>query len=75
VVEVRDHGLGIAESDRELIFERFRRSDAARALPGSGLGLAIVRQIARDHGGDAFATNAADGGAVVGFRLGSGATI
>lgn len=33
------------------MFERFYRSDAARAMPGSGLGLAIVKQVVLKHGG------------------------
>lgn len=74
-VTVRDHGPGIDPADLDLVFERFHRAATARTLPGSGLGLAIVRQIARDHDGDAFAANADDGGAVVGFRLGPDATI
>ena len=50
VVEVRDHGPGIDEKDAPLVFNRFYRSAAARALPGAGLGLAIVKQIADAHG-------------------------
>jgi signal transduction histidine kinase len=50
---VEDHGEGIAESDRERIFEPFYRAAGARQVGrGFGLGLAIVRRIARAHGGD-----------------------
>ena len=54
---VEDRGPGVADTDRERIFEPFYRGRTAGAtLEGSGLGLAIVRQIARAHGGDvAFA--------------------
>ena len=69
VVEVRDHGPGIDEKDAPLVFNRFYRSAAARALPGAGLGLAIVKQIADAHGGTVRAENAPDGGAVVWLRL------
>jgi signal transduction histidine kinase len=48
---VEDAGQGVAEEDREKIFEPFYRAQGAGAA-GSGLGLAIVRQIARAHGGD-----------------------
>ncbi|RMB61354.1 ATP-binding protein [Tessaracoccus antarcticus] len=53
-VVVEDDGAGIAEQDRERVFERFVRLEEARdrEAGGSGLGLAIVREIARDHGGD-----------------------
>ena len=48
---MRDHGPGFDEDDLPHVFERFYRSDNARAMPGSGLGLAIVRQAAEAHGG------------------------
>ena len=53
---VEDHGVGIPESERERVFERFHRIDASRAAEtgGAGLGLSIVRRIARLHGGDAL---------------------
>jgi two-component system sensor histidine kinase MprB len=62
---VRDHGPGFDADDLPRIFERFYRSDRARAMPGSGLGLAIVRQAAEAHGGSADAENAPGGGALV----------
>ncbi len=48
---MRDHGPGFADEDRPLVFDRFYRSAAARAMPGAGLGLAIVREVAEAHGG------------------------
>jgi two-component system sensor histidine kinase MprB len=68
-VAVADRGSGIPEAELPLVFDRFHRADEARALPGSGLGLSIVRDVARRHGGDAFARNREGGGAVVGFTL------
>jgi signal transduction histidine kinase len=45
-IEVRDNGLGIADTDRSAIFERFYRAhahlDAKLGVSGSGLGLAIA---------------------------------
>lgn len=70
-VTVLDRGIGIPESDLDRVFDRFHRSEAARTMPGSGLGLSIVREVARRHGGEAFASNRPDGGAAVGFRIGS----
>jgi signal transduction histidine kinase len=52
VLTVSDHGPGIEERDRERIFAPFYRPPGAKA-GGAGLGLALVRQIARQHGGDA----------------------
>jgi two-component system sensor histidine kinase MprB len=66
-VVVRDHGPGVPEAERPLIFDRFYRSERARGKPGSGLGLAIVRQIAETHGGRVDVEEAEGGGAR--FRL------
>ena len=49
---VEDSGSGIPEADREKVFERFYQSSGGISR-GSGLGLAIVREIARQHGGQA----------------------
>jgi len=68
-LQVRDHGPGFADEDRPLVFERFYRSDAARAMPGAGLGLAIVREVAEAHGGTVEADNAEGGGALVRLSL------
>jgi signal transduction histidine kinase len=54
VLLVWDQGPGIAAVDREAIFSPFYRSSPSAAVPGSGLGLTLVRQIARQHGGDAM---------------------
>jgi signal transduction histidine kinase len=51
LVKVTDNGRGIADQDRERIFELFRRS-GAQDQPGEGIGLAHVRSIARSIGGD-----------------------
>jgi signal transduction histidine kinase len=53
VVAVSDQGPGIAASERERIFAPFYRVPGSKAAPGTGLGLTLVRQIARQHGGDA----------------------
>jgi signal transduction histidine kinase len=46
---IADNGPGIAESDRERVFRRFVRLEAARSTPGTGLGLALVSAIAEVH--------------------------
>jgi two-component system sensor histidine kinase MprB len=68
-LRVRDHGPGFSEEDRPLVFDRFYRSAAARAMPGSGLGLAIVREVAEAHGGTVAAENADGGGALMRLSL------
>ncbi|TDB72996.1 HAMP domain-containing histidine kinase [Actinomadura sp. KC216] len=53
VLEVLDDGAGIAEKDRDLVFQRFARLEASKSRDpaGTGLGLPIAREIARLHGG------------------------
>jgi two-component system sensor histidine kinase MprB len=68
-VEVMDRGPGIAEGERDLVFERFHRSAEARTLPGSGLGLSIVRDVVERHHGSVRVGSRDGGGAVVGFTL------
>jgi signal transduction histidine kinase len=52
-IEVVDEGPGIRPDEAERVFERFYRSDPARAVTegGAGLGLAIARWIVELHGG------------------------
>lgn len=64
-IAVSDSGPGIAERDRERIFERFVQLDESRATQGSGLGLALVRMIARLQGGEVRVEAATLGGACV----------
>ncbi|UBU17296.1 HAMP domain-containing sensor histidine kinase [Nonomuraea gerenzanensis] len=54
VLAVENDGMEIAECDRERIFERFTRLDAARSRDagGTGLGLAIARDVAMAHRGE-----------------------
>jgi signal transduction histidine kinase len=71
VLAVADDGEGVAEADRERIFERFVRLDAARSRDdgGAGLGLAIARDVAVRHGGTLTAGAAPAGGALFELRL------
>lgn len=50
-VTVTDTGVGIAPEDVERLFERFYKSDRARAGGGSGLGLAIAKHVVQAHKG------------------------
>jgi signal transduction histidine kinase len=68
---VTDDGEGVAESERERIFQRFTRLEAARLLDptGTGLGLAIAREIARAHHGSLHVEGAVGGGASFVLRI------
>jgi len=60
VLQVSDTGVGIAEEDRQVIFEKFRQGRTAmpagdtmtREHSGSGLGLSIVKELCRLLGGE-----------------------
>jgi two-component system sensor histidine kinase MtrB len=68
-VVVRDFGVGLADGEAELVFNRFWRADPARARTtgGTGLGLAIALEDARLHAGWLEAWGAPGDGAA--FRL------
>ncbi|HEY3758873.1 MAG TPA: HAMP domain-containing sensor histidine kinase [Solirubrobacteraceae bacterium] len=68
---IQDDGPGIASDQRERVFDRFFRTDAARdrASGGAGLGLAIVRAIVEAHGGRVRASASATGGARIDLEL------
>ena len=53
-ISVSDTGIGIAQSDREHLFEEFRQvdSDLAREHHGTGLGLALTKRFVELHGGE-----------------------
>ncbi len=59
VVTVSDTGVGIAEEDRDVIFEKFRQGPAVlggnsltREYSGTGLGLSIVKELCKLLGGE-----------------------
>ena len=72
LVEVEDTGVGIPQSDQELVFHRFHRVDAARARDtgGTGLGLSIVRHVAGVHGGSVSVSSVVGQGSTFTLDLG-----
>lgn len=69
VIEVADHGPGIAPEARGRVFERFHRADPelSRDQGGSGLGLSIVAAVVGAHGGRVGVSETSGGGAT--FRI------
>jgi signal transduction histidine kinase len=65
VLEAADDGRGVDEDEVPRIFERFFRSDRARASRGTGLGLAIVKHVVVAAGGEVEAS----GGPGRGLRI------
>jgi two-component system sensor histidine kinase BaeS len=72
VISVSDSGIGIPEEQRDRIFTRFWRSEAARerSRSGFGVGLAMVREIVDQHGGSvSFRSNEPEPGTTFEVRL------
>ena len=67
MISVADRGPGIAEADRDRVFERFARVDSRAA--GAGLGLAIVRRAVIAHGGEIIVRDREGGGLCAEMRL------
>ena len=70
-LSIEDDGPGIPVADRERVFDRFVRLDAARARDagGSGLGLAIVAEVVAAHGGTVVIRDSPLDGTLVEVRL------
>ena len=71
LIEITDNGYGIAEEHLSRIFERFYRTDSARARKagGSGLGLSIVKHIIEAHEDTIHVRSKIDVGTTFGFLL------
>lgn len=71
IIQVKDHGVGIAKEHIPRLFERFYRVDKARSrhLGGTGLGLAIVKHITQIHGGYVAVTSTPGEGSVFKIHL------
>ena len=67
LIEVRDHGEGLDEEQRQKVFERFYRTDESRSRSatqggGAGLGLSIAATLVEQHQGAIGAKETPDGG-------------
>ncbi|WP_370326277.1 CHASE domain-containing protein [Euzebya sp.] len=61
-LDVADNGIGIAEADREVVFEAFRRIHSREEYEGTGIGLAICASVVTAHGGTIHIEDGIDGG-------------
>lgn len=69
-LSIRDHGFGVAASEADAVFEKFRRgSNAPRSDGGVGLGLTICRAVLLAHQGSIVLTPAPSGGTIVTLSL------
>ena len=59
VMNILDEGIGVADSEKTKIFEKFYRTgnESTRKTQGTGLGLYLCRKIAGDHNADISVTN------------------
>lgn len=69
VLEVADHGPGVADHDLMRIFEKFYRVPVPEGAGGTGLGLSICKGIVEAHGGRISAENRSGGGLSIVVRL------
>ena len=68
-VAVSDTGVGIRPSDLDRIFERFYKTDKARATGGTGLGLSIARHTVEAHHGKIWVESVESQGSTFTFSL------
>lgn len=70
-VSLADTGIGIPRKDLTRIFDRFHRTERARArgTRGTGLGLSIARTVVRRHGGRIWAQSSPGRGSTFFFTL------
>ena len=51
MVSIKDHGVGVPESELSSLFQRFFRAKTAQGIQGTGLGLSVCKQFVEMHGG------------------------
>lgn len=70
-IQVEDTGIGIAEEQQPLLFEKFQQLESSRQrqYQGTGLGLALTKQLVDLHGGSISVTSQMGMGSVFTVRL------
>ena len=72
-ISVNDTGIGVPFEDTDRIFERFYKTDRARAGGGTGLGLAIAKHIVQAHNGRIWVDSIENRGSTFSFTLSAAA--
>jgi OmpR-family two-component system manganese-sensing sensor histidine kinase len=69
-IELEDQGIGITDTDKKLIFDRFYRADKSRNdKKHFGLGLCIANELVQRHGGKISIRDTEGGGATFVIRI------
>jgi signal transduction histidine kinase/PAS domain-containing protein len=69
ILAVVDTGIGIPDSDRERVFEKFERGNGPNREAGAGLGLSLVKSLIELHGGSVAIDSGVGKGTTVLCRL------
>jgi two-component system sensor histidine kinase VicK len=70
LIQVKDQGIGIAESELPHIFKRFHRAPRLNpAISGFGIGLYLAKEIITHHGGHIWAESREGVGSTLSFEL------
>jgi K+-sensing histidine kinase KdpD len=71
VLQVKDSGPGIPDSEKKRVFNKFYRlgNEATKRAKGTGLGLFITRKIVTNHGGNIFILNNTNAGSIFNVEL------
>ena len=68
-VRISDHGVGVPEGERDLLFTPFYRTSRTLNVPGTGLGLHISKRLTECHGGRLWLEASSSAGSVFAFAL------
>ena len=67
---VKDTGLGIAEEDQEVIFDKFRQAkEGINGKSGAGLGLSVAKELVELHGGRIWVESELGKGSTFSFSI------